>query len=152
VLTLGEPDPCRSDSDECFKAPVQFVVAGCDSAKVFDPTEEALDEVACFVDVPVKGARLGAVRARRNDHLRTAGLDGVDQGLRVISLVGGDRICRHALKQRLRLGHISGLSGCEAPSGEVAEGFHQGVDLRCQPATRSANGLGALFFWAPAAC
>jgi hypothetical protein len=44
------------------------------------------------------------------------------------------------------------LAGCEAPAGEVAEGFDQGMDLCCQPSTRSANRLCSLFFWAPAAC
>jgi hypothetical protein len=152
VLTLSEPNPRCSDGDERLVATVEFIVAGGNSAEVLDPTEEALNEVAPFVDVPVKVARVGPVGSRRNDHFCTTGRDGVDQGLRIIGLVGGNGVGCHTLKQRLGLGHVGRLSGCEAPPSEVAEGFDQGMNLRCQPATRPANRLGALFFWAPAAC
>jgi hypothetical protein len=40
--------------------------------------------------VPVKGARVAPVGSRRNDHCCTPGGDGVDQGLGVIGLVGGN--------------------------------------------------------------
>jgi hypothetical protein len=102
--------------------------------------------------VAIKGARLSSVGTRGDDRLRTAGRDGVDQGLGVVSFVGSNRFGRDAIEQRLGFGHVSRLSGGQAPPCEVAEGFDQGMDLCGQPPARSANRLGALFFGAPAAC
>jgi hypothetical protein len=151
-LTLGEPDARRGDSDERLEALVEFVIARCDSAEVFDTTKEALDKVAALVNVAIKGARPGSVGARGDDRLRTAGRDGVDQGLGVVSLVGSNRFGRDAVEQRRGYGHVGRLSGCQAPPREVAEGFDQGMDFCGQPPARPANRLGALFLGAPAAC
>ena len=152
MLTLSEPDPGGGDGDERFVAPVQLVVPGCDSAKVLYPTEETLDEVTPFIDVAIKGPRLDTVCSRRNHRLRTGPDDSVDQGLGVVGFVGGNRNGLDSLKQWLRFAHVGHLSGCQPPASEVTEGFDQGMDLRCQSATRPADGLRAFFFWAPAAC
>jgi hypothetical protein len=152
VLTLREPDPRCDDGYERFVVSIQLVVASGDSSKMLDTTEEALNEVTPFVDVAIKGARFDSVYSRRNHCLRTRRDDSVDQGLGVVGFVGGNRIGLDSLEQWLRFAHVGPLPGCEAPAREVAEGFDQGMDLRCQSATRPANGLLAFFFCAPAAC
>ena len=145
MLTLSEPDPGGGDDDERFVAPVQLVVSGCDSAKVLYPTEEALDEFTPFIEVAVRGPRLDTVCSRRNHRLRTGREDSVDQGLRVVGFIGSNRNGLDSFKQRLRFAPVGHLSGCQPPVYEVTEGFDQGMDLRCQSATRSANGLRAFF-------
>ena len=47
---------------------------------------------------------------------------------------------------------VGGLSRCEFTTGAVAERFDQGMNLRGQATARAADGLGAISFWAPAAC
>jgi hypothetical protein len=52
----------------------------------------------------------------------------------------------------LGFARVGRLAGARAPAGEVAESFHQGMDLGGQTATRATNRLSSLFFGAPAAC
>lgn len=133
MLTLSEPDPRRSDGDECLVAPVKLIVSRGDSAEVFDPAKEALDQVAPFVKMSVKIALLGSVGTGGNDRLCTAGRDGVDQGVAIVGFVGGNRVSRDALEQRLGFVYVGHLAGCQAPAGEVAERFDQRMDLRGPP-------------------
>ena len=141
MLTLSEPDPRGSDGDERLEAPVELIVARCDSAKVFDTTEKALNKVASLVDVAVEGAWLGAVCTRGDNRLCTAGGNGVDQGIAVVGLVGSNRFGDYAFKQRFGCGYVRSLSGCQSPAGKVAERFDQSMDLRTQPSAGPADRL-----------
>ena len=49
-----EPNKCSRERDEGRESLSQFVVAGGDPAKLLDPAEETLDEVAIFVEVLVE--------------------------------------------------------------------------------------------------
>ena len=57
-----------------------FLVAGGDAAALFQPGEEAFDFIAFAVHLPVVIARGVAVRSGRDDGLRSALLDGRDEG------------------------------------------------------------------------
>ena len=151
-MTLSEPDPSCGDGDERLVSSVQLVEARCDSAKVLEAAREAFDEIAPLVDVAIKGAWFDSVCAWGNHRLGTGCYDGVDQRLGVVGFVGSNRIGADAREQWLRFAHVGRLSGCQAPTPEVAEGFDQGMDLRGQAAARATDGLRTFFFWAPAAC
>ena len=152
VLTLGEPNPSGSDDDERLVAPVQLVVSRGDSAKVFDATKEAFDQVTSLIEMAVEVALLGAVGARGDDRLGATGGDGLDQRVAVVGFVGRYGPGGNARQQRLGFAHVGRLAGGQAPAGEVAESFHQGMDLGGQAAARATDRLGPLFFGAPAAC
>ncbi len=121
MLTLSKPDPRGGDGDEHVETPIELIVARCDSAKVFDTTEKALNKVASLIDVPVEGAWLGAVCTRGDDRLCASGGNGLDQGIAVVGLVGGNRFGDYTCKQRLGFGYVRSLSRWQSPAGKVAE-------------------------------
>ena len=142
----SEPNPRCGDDDERLEAYVELVIARGNSTKVFDATEKAFDQVAPFVQMSVEGARLAPVGPRGDDGLGTAGRNGLDQGIAIVGFVCGDRLGVDAREQGLGGTDVGGLSRCELPASEVAERFDQGMNLRCQAAARTSDGLCTVFF------
>lgn len=66
----------------------KFVVSRGDASEMLDPAEEALDQIAAFVDMPVERARVEPIGAWRDDRLSALRSDGGDKGIRVVALVG----------------------------------------------------------------
>jgi len=59
---------------------------------MFDACEEALDQIAILVQMRIVDPEFLSVGARRDDRLRTVGLDALNQSIGVGALVGDDRI------------------------------------------------------------
>lgn len=67
----------------------EFVVSRGEASELFEAIEASLDEVACLVAVPVDFARRIPVATGWNHGLSAGSLDGLDQGVAVIALAGG---------------------------------------------------------------
>jgi len=65
----------------------EFVVPRGDGTKVLEFVEEALDEVAFAVEREIASARVLAVGLWRNHRVDLAQAEGVDQRVRIVSLV-----------------------------------------------------------------
>ena len=76
---------------------------------MLDAAEEALDEVAALVLVPIEGALDKTVAARRDDDFDlsfgTVGQEGID----IVSLIGTERAGAQAFEQGQRLRAVAGL-------------------------------------------
>ena len=83
---------------------------------MLDTVEKALNEVVGFIDMGIELTRLLAVRSWRNHGFGLLVVDRLDQRARIIGLVGDDFLGLNAIKQRLDLGDIVGLSGGECPA------------------------------------
>jgi hypothetical protein len=52
----SEPNDGIGESDECSESFSEFVVASCDTAELFDPTEEVFHQIAVLVEVFIVSA------------------------------------------------------------------------------------------------
>lgn len=115
--------------------------------------EEPLDEVALAVEGEVALARGDAIGLGRNDRGDAPRLQGQDQGVGVIGLVGQEGSRTDSGQQRLGLAKIGGLAGGQRDADRIAQGVDDDVDLGGQSASGAADGLVfAVFFRAPALC
>jgi hypothetical protein len=130
----------------------ELVVAGCDGPEVFELVKEALDEVAFAVEGEVALSRGDAIGLGRDDRSDAARLQGQDQGVGVIGLVGQEGSRTDPGQQRLGLAKIGGLAGGQGDADRIAQGVDDNVDLGGQSASGAADGLVAVFFRAPALC
>ena len=135
-----------------------FVVAGCDSAKVFELADAALDHVAGLVGVAVEAHALlafgfepgddrpNAPAAQQPAH-RSAG----------VPLVRGDALGFASptdlalVEQRLDLGPFVVLAGGQRPGDQLAGLVRTDVEFGAEPAPAAAEGVGPPFTL-PAAC
>lgn len=72
----------------------EFVVARGDASELLDAVEETVDQIAVLVDMPIERTRIDSVGARRNDGLAALCRDDFDEGIRVVALVGHDKVGR----------------------------------------------------------
>lgn len=91
----------------------EAVVTGGDAAELLELSDGALDAVAQLVEDGVEGARPGHAGSLRDDRLGPARLDGVEDGVGVVCLVGDDVSGGQAVDQRQRLGGVTALAGGE---------------------------------------
>lgn len=77
---------------ESHVASSKLFVSGGNAPKMFDPCEEALDQIAVLVQMRIVESEVLAIGTRRDDRLGAAGLDTLDQCIGVVALVGDDRI------------------------------------------------------------
>jgi hypothetical protein len=82
-----------------------------------------------------------------NDRRCTAAGNLRHQGIGVKGFIRYHRLCGNVLQQRWRLHHVVHLPAGQAPTRQLAQAFHQRMDLRAQPTARAPQGLVA-FFWA----
>lgn len=137
-LHLGEPCYCACEMYEGGEGGQGFLTSQGDSTEAFDAIEEALDEVAFFVECPVDFAPHGTGRVLLDVG---RGFEVVaDEGPQMVGVIRGvgDDMAhtRHALDQPARLRAVAPLPGRDDDAERQAEGIHGGMDFGGQPAFR----------------
>lgn len=131
----------------------EFVVAGGDSAEVFECVEESFDQISFAVEGEIAVSLNEAVGLGRNDRFDASGLEGQDQSVRVIGFVREKGVRGEGFQQRLRLAQIRGLPGGQGEGDWIAQSIDESVNLGRQSASGPSDRLVlAAFFWAPALC
>ena len=130
----------------------EFVVARGDASELLDTTEETLDQISAFVDMPVERARVESVGARGNNHLTALCGNGLGEGIRIVALVGHDEFGGLILDQRGSLLDIGDLTCGKNDPQRIAQSIHGDMQLGSQSTPRPTDFLTARFFWAPAEC
>ena len=99
---------------------------------VFDFIEEALNQMALFVNKPVALAGLGPAATRRDDRLHAPFLDGLHERIGVIALVADKGIgtCRSQCQQSLGLTDVAALSAGQHELQWVSQGIGDGACCR----------------------
>ena len=69
----------------------ELIVASGDTAKLFDPAEESLDEVSIFVAELIEFSLNATVTARRDNGLNVRGVQIINDSIAVVGLVRTDR-------------------------------------------------------------
>lgn len=138
---------------EGVKTAGEFVVARGDATKLLEPIEEAFNQMARFVAMPVDWALIDSVAARRDIGNGVGSFDGFDQHIAVVAFVGGNGSGWNASDQRGALGYIGDLSAGQDQTQRIAQSIDASMNFRRQSTARSADRLIAtVFFGAPAAC
>ncbi len=130
----------------------EFVVAGGDGPEMLEQVEKSLDEVALAVEGEIARTRGCSVGFGWDDGDDFSILEGSDEGVGVESLVGDQSAGVGGFDQRFGASQIVILARAEHHLDRIAEGVDEGVNLGGQSAAGSADGLRAVFFWAPALC
>jgi hypothetical protein len=151
-LTLAEAGDGRSQDGEAEEACPGLVVTRGDTPEMLELADEALDDVALFVEMPVVGDGLGTTGVRRDDGEGADFGDGLADAVGVVRLVGDDVLGTLAVEQGLGLRGVVHLTCGEDDADELAQGVDQQVQLAAQPATRAANRLRIRAPFAPALC
>lgn len=79
-------------------------------------------------------------------------LDGVDERLTVIALIGNHLLSGNRPNERLGYDAVVDLPSREAPTSEVAQGVDQGMNLGAEPAAGAADRLWGVFCSVPMPC
>ena len=148
----SQPDESTCDMDERQKRRGEFVVARGDASELLDATEETLDQIAIFVEMPIERARAEPIGAWRDHRLAALRRNRCDEGIRVVPLVGDDEACGLILDQRCGLVDIGDRSGREHDAHRIAQGVDGHMPFCRQPTPRTPDFLTARFFWAPEEC
>ena len=170
VDVLPQEDASGDEMDEGEITARQLVEAGEDAPVVLHETEQVLDLVALAVEVPVGRSLVDAGGSGRDHRKGSTGRGRLQDGVRVISLVGDHRCGRDAVEQGQGLRGVVLLPGGQAEGQRVAEAVAGSVQLageamigaadhpsaKLRPAKagrgrRAAERLLALAFFAPAA-
>ena len=130
----------------------EFVIARGDGSIVLDFVEEALDEISFAIECKVTVAVLLAVGSWRDHWSDCPLVEHADKRIGVISLVAEERAWIGIFEQRLRAGQVVILSRRQHQVDRIAQGVDERVDFGGQSSARSADGLCAVFFRAPALC
>src|SRR3546814_11819464 len=101
---------CGEEQGECFVVSGGLVKSGGDAAEVFEFVEEALEEVALFVEGGVEAAPCGGGRASRHDGDGARSGDGVDRALAIIAFVGQNEAGVEPIEQALDLRDVVALA------------------------------------------
>jgi hypothetical protein len=131
----------------------KFVIACCDCPVSFEFTEETLDEIAFTIEGEVGFALDDPIGFGWDDGGDAALLQGLDQGICIIGLVCEKGLGLDRFEQGGGLTEIGCLTRRERRGYGIAESVHDHVDLGCQTASGSTDGLiDPVFFRAPALC
>ena len=130
----------------------ELVVTRGDGPEVFELVEEPLDEIAFAVEGEVAPARGFSVGFGWDDWDDRSSLEGADEGVGVEGLVGDQSAGIDGFDERLSASQIVILARAEHHLDGIAEGVDERMNLGGQSAAGSADGLRAVFFWAPALC
>ena len=88
----------------------EFVISGGDATELLEPIEEALNQMAGLVAIPINGTFALPVATGRNVGASACRFDGLDQFVTVVTFVGSDGGGWDASYQRRALGDIGDLS------------------------------------------
>jgi len=150
---MPEPEARCGEGDGGEEVPGELVVARRDAPEVFQPVEEALDEIAEAVDGMSDRSLLLAIALGWDVRPRAVPGDQIEDGLGVVSAIS-DRVDGglEALEQSRHGGLVGCLAGGQEEPDRQAIGINHGVDLGAQSSTRTANGVIRTPFFPPAAC
>ena len=152
-MSSVEPECNGHELDGSEERACEFIIACCDCSEAFEFTEEALDEVAFAIEDEIGFALDASIGFRRNDGCDAASFQGLDQGVCIIGLIRKKGFRLDLFEQRCGLAEIGCLAGRERHGNGVAKSVHDHMDLGCQTASGSSDGLTApVFFRAPALC
>jgi hypothetical protein len=129
TILLFEPDGDSGEFDEAHEIDEQLVVSGGDAAELFELVEEALDDVAFFVEVNVVGTLDLAVSFWRDDDLGAGLGDPVDEMVGIIAFVGDGRARGDAVDKIMREGDVIALARGADQSDRIAKRIAGGVDF-----------------------
>jgi hypothetical protein len=120
--------------DASEKISGELVVTCCDSSKVLEFVEEALDEVAFAIEGEVTRQWKRAAGVGRNDRGNLPVGQGFDEGIGIVGLVAyqGRRI--EILKQRFCTGEIAGLAWREHQLHGIAQRIDERMNFGAQSA------------------
>ena len=127
----------------------EFVIARGNAPGLLDTAEETFDQIAVFVDMAIERSRMESVGTRRDNRLAALVVDGLNEGVRVVTLVGHDEPGRLVLDQSFCLLDIGDLSRRENDAHGIAEGIDGHVQLGGQSSPRATDFLAACFFGRP---
>ena len=119
----------------------ELVVTRGDGPEMFELVEKTLNEIAFAVEGEVARARGFSVGFGWDDRDDRSIVEGGDEGAGI-----------DGFDERLSASQIVILARAEHHLDRIAEGVDERVNLSGQSAAGSADGLRAVFFWAPALC
>lgn len=108
---------------------------------MLDLVDEALDQVALFVQMTVMLALLVATWRRGNDRFGAALNNQIKEISRIVGLVGDDVVGAEALDECRRLRNIVALTSCEAQTKRIAQAIDADMNLGAEAATTASQGL-----------
>ena len=123
---------------------VQLLKPGEDPAIVLDLVDEAFDQMALPVQMPVIVGGFLAVRAGRNDRTQAPFQDMLTKLLGILPLVGNHVLSGIIGDQSIGLSDVMLLSPSQDEPQGITQGIHAHVDLGAKPAAAPAQGLGCL--------
>lgn len=100
---------------------------------MFDLAEEALDQIAVFVDRGVEASPTCGCGASRNDGFCAGGGYSIHSPLPIIAFVCQNMTGFQAVKQRFDLRDVVALAAGQDEANGVAERIGGGMDLGAQP-------------------
>ena len=119
---------------------------------MLDFVEEPLDEISLAVEREITIALHLAVGFWRDHWSDCPLIERADQRIGVVSLVGEQRTWIGIFEQRLRTSQIMVLPWRQHQVDRIAQSVDERMDFGGQASARSADGLRAVFFRAPALC
>ena len=131
-----------------------LLITGCHAPVMLDPIDKPLHEVPALVQPPAKLPGCVAVVARRDHGLSATLANRLDQCIRIVALVGDDRLGFMLRQQFLRASHVMFFAGAKTKFQRLALGIYRQVQLATEASTGAAEGFLARFFFSgePAAC
>lgn len=138
--------------DGCEEVGGEFVISGGDAAKVFEPTEHALDRIPSSIEHAAERRLEAAVGLRRDVRSGTLLVDGVTHGIGVIAAISDQqRVGRQEREQGERSTAIGGLAAGQSEGARPAMFVGQRVKFGGAPAPADADRLRPLPPFPPAA-
>jgi hypothetical protein len=148
-----EQDDNADEVDGGEEVSRELIIARCNRSEVFECIEEPFDEIALAIEHKIAMPLDKAIGLGRDDRLDPPLLQGQDQAIGVISLVGEEGLRFDALQEKLCLAEVRGLARGQGEGDRIAQSIDEGVDFGGQSAPGASDGLvAAVFFRAPALC
>ena len=119
---------------------------------MLDFVEKSLDEVAFAIERGITITLHLSVGLRRDHGSDCPLIERADQRVGVVSLVGEQRTWIGIFEQRLRTNQVMVLPWRQHQIDRISQSVDERMDFGSQSAARSADGLRAVFFRAPALC
>ena len=130
----------------------EFIVTRGDGPEILERIAETLNEIAFAVEGEIACARGYSVRFGWDDWGDRSIVERGDEGVGVEGLVGDQSAGIDGFDERFSASQIVILALTEHHLDGIAEGVDERMNLGGQSAAGSADGLRAVFFWAPALC
>lgn len=138
MTLLAEPAKRRYEAQEAQVSGSQLVEAREDAPVVLDLADEALNQVALLVCVPVDLTLFFAAAARPADRIRASLFDTFDEVRRVVTGVGYQRPELVSLDERLGLRNVVALAARQPEPERQAEPVNAQVNLGGEAAATPA--------------